>query len=430
MVNRKRETLFAMKINMAGSNKSKKKIIVAVSGGFDPIHVGHVRLFQDAKELGDELIVILNNDNWLKAKKGFVFMPEQERKEIIEAIADVSRVILTGHQPKTKDMSICRELEQLNPDFFANGGDRHKDNIPEVAVCERLGCKMVFNIGRGGKIQSSSWLLNRHKTLAKLNEQAEPLSSKKLLMFDLDGTLTASKADLDKEMASLLCGLLRNKMIAVISGGNYPQFKKQFIDRLQCAKERLKNLFILPTSGGRMYKYDAGKWRLVYKNALTTREKKQIMTAFKKALSDINYLPPKKTYGEVIEDRESQITFSALGQKAPIPEKEKWNKTQDIRPQLKAALERYLSTFEVRLGGLTSVDITKKGIDKAYGIEKIKKLLSLSIKEMAYIGDALYEGGNDYIVMKTGIETVQVSDFEETKYLIQSLFRIKHSNQI
>lgn len=136
-----------------------KKVVVAVSGGFDPIHIGHIRMFQKAKSLGDELVVILNNDNWLKQKKRFVFMPEKERREIIENLASVNRVVLTGHKLKSKDMSVCAELKKIKPDIFANGGDRTKKNIPEVPVCEEIGCKMVFGIGDGGKVQSSSWLL-------------------------------------------------------------------------------------------------------------------------------------------------------------------------------------------------------------------------------------------------------------------------------
>jgi len=142
--------------------KSKKKsVVVAVSGGFDPLHVGHIRLFQAAKKLGDKLIVILNNDNWLLAKKGFVFMPEKERKEILESLVGVDKVVLTTHCPRTKDMSVCQELQKIKPNIFANGGDRNKKNIPEARTCREIGCKMVFNVGWGGKIQSSSWLLKK-----------------------------------------------------------------------------------------------------------------------------------------------------------------------------------------------------------------------------------------------------------------------------
>ncbi len=147
----------------------KKPIVVTVSGGFDPLHIGHVRMFQEARKLGDRLVVILNNDNWLQKKKGRTFMSEQERKEILEALVCVDEVVITGHGPNPDDISICAELEQLCPDIFANGGDRTKENIPEVALCERMGCEMVFNVGHGGKVQSSSWLLDTHTE--KLNKE-------------------------------------------------------------------------------------------------------------------------------------------------------------------------------------------------------------------------------------------------------------------
>ncbi len=145
--------------------EDKKQIVVVVSGGFDPIHIGHVRLFKEAKKLGDKLAVILNNDNWLLKKKGFVFIPQSERKEIIEALESVDEVILTNHGPNPEDMSVCRELEKIKPDIFANGGDRTKDNIPERAICDAIGCKMVFNTGQGGKVQSSSWLIERLRNI-------------------------------------------------------------------------------------------------------------------------------------------------------------------------------------------------------------------------------------------------------------------------
>jgi len=142
--------------------QSKKKIVVAVSGGFDPIHIGHVEMFYEAKALGDALVVILNNDNWLQKKKGHVFMPELERKEIIEALKPVDRVVLTKHKPSDEDVSVCKALEEIKPDIFANGGDRHQHNVPEVATCEKLDCQMVFNVGKRGKVQSSSWLIGKY----------------------------------------------------------------------------------------------------------------------------------------------------------------------------------------------------------------------------------------------------------------------------
>jgi D-beta-D-heptose 7-phosphate kinase/D-beta-D-heptose 1-phosphate adenosyltransferase len=144
----------------------KKEIVVAVSGGFDPIHIGHVRMFEEAKALGDKLVVILNNDNWLRKKKGFAFMPETERKEVISAFKCVSEVYITDHAEDTADMSVCEALRAIRPDIFVNGGDRKHDNIPEVPVCEEIGTKMVFSIGHGGKVQSSSWLLTAYMSEA------------------------------------------------------------------------------------------------------------------------------------------------------------------------------------------------------------------------------------------------------------------------
>ena len=145
----------------------RRRIVVAVSGGFDPVHAGHIQLFEEAKQLGDELVVILNNDNWLKKKKGFVFITAKERKKIVESIKWVDRVIITKHGRNPKDISVCAELASLKPDIFANGGDRTRNNIPEVAACKKINCKMVFNVGRDGKVQSSSWLLKKFLEKAK-----------------------------------------------------------------------------------------------------------------------------------------------------------------------------------------------------------------------------------------------------------------------
>jgi len=137
------------------------KIIVAVSGGFDPLHPGHVRMFIEAKRFGDELVVILNNDNWLTKKKGYVFMPQEQRKEIIEALKPVDRVVISSHESDPSDMSVAGDLQALRPTIFANGGDRGEHNTPEMDVCAEIACQMVFSVGAGGKVESSSWLLGK-----------------------------------------------------------------------------------------------------------------------------------------------------------------------------------------------------------------------------------------------------------------------------
>ena len=157
-------------------NKSvvkKEKTVVMVSGGFDPVHIGHVRMFREAKKLGDRLVVYINNDNWLRAKKGYIFMPDYERKEIIEAFGTVDEVIISAHKENTEDMSVCMGLIKIRPHIFANGGDRdEKDsNDPtsslykERQIHKKLGIKMVYNVGEGGKVRSSSELVKRVKEL-------------------------------------------------------------------------------------------------------------------------------------------------------------------------------------------------------------------------------------------------------------------------
>ena len=139
---------------------NNKPVVVAVSGGFDPLHIGHVRMFKKARALGDKLVVIINNDNWLRSKKGFVFMPQKERAELIRELPFVDTVILTDHKKDDPDKSVCRALAKVRPDIFANGGDRKKvSDIPEAAVCKKLGIKLKFNVGPGGKVQSSSWMV-------------------------------------------------------------------------------------------------------------------------------------------------------------------------------------------------------------------------------------------------------------------------------
>ena len=153
----------------------KKQIIIAVSGGMDPIHIGHIRLIHEAKKLGDKLVVILNNDNWLRKKKIHIFMHQKERKEILESIEGVDEVIITNHPRNPKDMSVIRELLTLKPDIFANGGDRKPDDVPvpEVDLCQKLGIELIYNVG-GEKAQSSSELVKRIRDMRPQNAGEKP----------------------------------------------------------------------------------------------------------------------------------------------------------------------------------------------------------------------------------------------------------------
>lgn len=248
------------------------------------------------------------------------------------------------------------------------------------------------------------------------------LQNKKVLVFDLDDTLAESKASIDDEMARLLCKALNKRIVAIMGGGSFGQFKKQVLSNLKC-KSDLKNLFLLPTSGAKMYKYKKGRWNIVYSNILSAREKGKVIRAIKEALEKINYKTPKKIYGKIIENRESQITFSALGQKAPLREKKRWNQNSDIRQKIRRVLEREISGFEIRLGGLTSIDITKKGIDKSYGIKQLSKFLKIAVSDIVYVGDAIYKGGNDYAVLKSKVDVIKVNNSNDTKNLLEKFLK-------
>ena len=241
---------------------------------------------------------------------------------------------------------------------------------------------------------------------------------KKLIVFDLDGTLAESKAALDEEMATLLSRLLTVAKVAIISGGNWPQFEKQVLSHLP-QNQILENLSILPTCGTKFYQYKAG-WTKLYSEDFTSDEKNKIIDSLNKAVEESGS-KAEKTWGELIEDRGSQITFSGLGQQAPLDAKKQWDPDFEKRKKIKIILDQSLPEFSVNMGGATSIDITKPGIDKAYGIQKLKQTLSVSIAEMIYVGDALFEGGNDYPARTTGADCIQVRDPDETKRVIEAI---------
>lgn len=242
---------------------------------------------------------------------------------------------------------------------------------------------------------------------------------KKLVVFDLDGTLAESKAAIDKEMAALFCSLLDVARVAIISGGAWPQFEKQVIGHLP-ADADLSKLSILPTCGTQFYRYDNTEWKQLYAENFTDEQKKKITSSLEKAVEQSGF-KAEQTWGEQIEDRESQITFSALGQKAPLDPKKAWDPDFKKRQKIKVLLEKLIPEFAINLGGATSIDITKPGIDKAYGMHKLAEVLKMEIADMLFIGDALFEGGNDHPARTTGADCIQVRDPEDTKLIIQTV---------
>jgi HAD superfamily hydrolase (TIGR01484 family) len=253
---------------------------------------------------------------------------------------------------------------------------------------------------------------------------------KKLVVFDLDGTLASSKASLDAEMAALLGVLLGVVKVAVISGGGWPQFETQLLSLLP-RDDRLRNLSLLPTCGTQFFHYAPG-WTLLYAENFSDEEKQRIVQALNEAIESSDFRIDT-TWGEQIEDRESQITFSALGQQAPLGEKEKWDPDFAKRKKMQAHLEQRLPGFSVRLGGTTSVDVTKLGIDKGHGMRKLRDHLGIGLHEMLFIGDALFPGGNDYPAKEAGVESIQVRDPNESKRVIEAIIaclgRARHTTR-
>jgi len=241
---------------------------------------------------------------------------------------------------------------------------------------------------------------------------------KKLIVFDLDGTLAPSKSSLAPQTAALLHDLLGIIKVAVISGGAWEQFESQLLADLP-QDSHLANLSLLPTCGTKFFQYQ-GKWTLLYSEDLTTEQIKKITESLDKAAREAAF-QASKVWGEVIENRGSQVTFSALGQQAPLTEKEKWDPEFAKRKKITAILETLIPEFSIRMGGATSIDVTKPGIDKAYGIRKLRDTLGISIEEMVFIGDALFPGGNDYPAEQAGVVSIPVKGPDDTNVVIKTI---------
>jgi phosphomannomutase len=242
-----------------------------------------------------------------------------------------------------------------------------------------------------------------------------------LVAFDLDGTLAASKQAIKPDMAKALTELLTKADVAVTSGGMLSQLVKQVVDELP-PQANLKKLYLLPTSGASLFEYEDGDWYLVYEERLSEEEAEHIEDALKEGAEKSGVIDfNTKSYGERIEHRGSQVSLSALGQEAPLAEKEAWDPTHEKRKALHDVIAPLLPDYDVKIGGKTTIDVTKKGVNKAFGIRELSKHLSIPIKDMLYMGDELAEGGNDSTVIRTGIKTQPVKDPSETLLQIQDI---------
>lgn len=249
---------------------------------------------------------------------------------------------------------------------------------------------------------------------------------KKLIAFDLDDTLSVTKSPISDRMSELLGRLLEEYDVCVISGGRFEQFKLQVTDRLDVPAHLLNKLHLMPTCGTRYYRYDEleGKWKLQYSEDLSAEQKSRIKSVLESVAKDMG-LWPDDPKGEIIEDRYSQMTMSALGQQAPPVEKYAWaEKYKDIRPVFRDKVAEQLPGVEVRIGGTTSTDVTLPGIDKAYGMSKLVEAISISKDEILFVGDKLDEGGNDYPVKAMGIDSIAVESWEDTAYVIEGILGV------
>lgn len=248
--------------------------------------------------------------------------------------------------------------------------------------------------------------------------------TKKVIAFDLDDTLAITKSPISDRMAELLGGLLETHQVCIISGGTFAQFQKQVIDNIKTPDHFLSNFHMMPTCGTRYYRYDdiSREWKTVYEEDIPEKDKKRIIDSLSKAAEECGYLE-KEPYGEIVEDRLSQITFSACGQQAPPEVKYKWDPDQSKRQKIREKVLPFIDDYEVRIGGTTSIDVTKPGIDKAYGMEKLMDALEIGKDDILFVGDKLEEGGNDYPVKAMGIDTIAVDRWEDTALVIETIIK-------
>lgn len=247
---------------------------------------------------------------------------------------------------------------------------------------------------------------------------------KKVIAFDLDDTLAVTKSPITERMSDLLKKLLAKYQVCIISGGKYEQFLTQVVDKLQAGDQLLGSLHLMPTCGTRYYRFQDGAWKLQYAEDLSYDQKNKIRLALESSAKEVG-LWEENPYGEIIEDRLSQITYSALGQQAPAELKYRWAKEHEADKQiLRQKVADKLPDLEVRLGGTTSVDVTRPGIDKSYGMQKLMLALGVTKGEILFFGDKLMEGGNDYPVKAMGIDSIAVEGWETTAYALEGILGV------
>ena len=243
----------------------------------------------------------------------------------------------------------------------------------------------------------------------------------RLVAFDLDDTLAPSKTAIEPRMADLLIALAERVEVAIISGGQLQQFTTQVVDRLPETTDRVRAaLHLLPTCGTQYYRLTDAGVTTIYARTLSDDQKSRALAAVEGEARRLG-LWESETWGAILEDRGSQITFSALGQRAPVAEKTAWDPTGAKKNSLRAAVAALLPDLEVRSGGSTSVDITEQGIDKAYGMNQLAAQTGIPLADMLFVGDRLDPEGTDYPVLAMGVACHAVEGWEDTATFLEAL---------
>jgi phosphomannomutase len=241
-----------------------------------------------------------------------------------------------------------------------------------------------------------------------------------LVIFDLDDTLAESKSAIQPFMAESLKNLLSVTRVAIISGGKYEQFVKQVLSNL-LPDTKIDNLYLFPTCGASYYHSLDGEWKNVYEERLSSEDVTRIMQALREWQEESGVVTEEPFYGPQVEDRWTQVSWSALGQECPVAIKSTWDPDQKKRLHMLPYIQKRIPDFEVRVWGATTIDITRKGIDKKYGIYQMEKYLWVPLSDMLFVWDAIFPGGNDYACVEVGIDYEKTTGPHMTADIIKTI---------
>ncbi len=242
-------------------------------------------------------------------------------------------------------------------------------------------------------------------------------------IFDLDDTLAESFRPPTSGMVTKLRTLLDLMPIAIMTAAGFARIENQFLSEL-ADSSFISRLYVFPNSTAECYVYKNKAWEIAYSESLTKDERLSITEAIRESIAETETFPAHPKYEPMIIDRDAQIAFAALGLDASLEEKQSWDPDKAKRKKLVTVLEKKIPQFEILMGGMTTIDITRKNVNKAYGVRWLSERLGIPTSEMLYVGDALYPGGNDEVVIATGIQTRSVTGPDKTQIVIDELVKV------